>query len=68
MIASEEQEIEFSSSPCKHDIHKRCDGTWSGLGFIIKCVCDCHINRKMDKGCKKNLSQDIISKTNHYSP
>ncbi len=61
-----EQEIEFSSSYCKHDTHKRCNGKWAGVGFIIKCTCNCHINRKMDKGYKKNLPKDVVSKTIHH--
>ena len=39
---SEQELLEFCSKNCKNNSHSICIGHWEGLGFKVKCNCDCH--------------------------
>lgn len=41
--------IEIVGANCKNQLdpnHTKCPALWEGLGFIIKCSCDCHNEKK----------------------
>ncbi len=44
----------FRSKICRdgHD-HRKCAGRWEGLGFDVKCECDCHVKKAKEDDLDK---------------
>jgi hypothetical protein len=46
MLTSWYSTLDFLNRDCKCNNHDNCVGAWRGLGFEIRCRCNCHLNKK----------------------